>query len=35
MLGVVMARKGWLEAGDVLNTRDADAVRQFARHGAP
>ena len=35
MLGVVMARKGWLEAGDVLNTRDAGAVRQFARHGLP
>ncbi len=35
MLGVVMARKGWLEASDVLNTRDADAVRQFARHGLP
>jgi DNA polymerase (family 10) len=24
-LGVGMARKGWLEAGDVLNTRDAEA----------
>lgn len=35
MLGVVMARKGWLEAADVLNTRDASAVRQFARHGLP
>jgi DNA polymerase (family 10) len=35
MLGVVMARKGWLEAGDVLNTRDVAAVRRFARHGAP
>lgn len=34
-LGVVMAQKGWLEAADVLNTRDADAVRQFARHGLP
>ncbi|MFL5561761.1 MAG: DNA polymerase/3'-5' exonuclease PolX [Gemmatimonadaceae bacterium] len=34
-LGVTMARKGWLEAGDVLNTRDAAAVRRFARHGLP
>jgi len=34
-LGVVMARKGWLEGADVLNTRDADAVRRFARHGLP
>lgn len=30
-LGVLMARKGWLEARDVLNTRDAAAVRRFAR----
>jgi DNA polymerase (family 10) len=29
--GVAMARKGWLEAGDVLNTRDADGVIAFAR----
>ena len=29
--GINMARKGWLEAGDVLNTRDADAVLAFAR----
>ena len=32
-VGVMMARKGWLEAGDVLNTGDAAAVRRFARHG--
>jgi DNA polymerase (family 10) len=30
-LGVAMARKGWLEPGDVLNTREADAVTAFAR----
>ncbi|MEX2179000.1 MAG: DNA polymerase/3'-5' exonuclease PolX [Gemmatimonadaceae bacterium] len=30
-LGVSMARKGWLEAGDVLNTRDASGVTAFAR----
>ena len=30
-LGVVMARKGWLGASDVLNARDADAVKRFAR----
>jgi DNA polymerase (family 10) len=29
--GVEMARKGWVEAGDVLNTRDATAVVNFAR----
>jgi DNA polymerase (family 10) len=29
--GVGMARKGWLEPKDVLNTRDADAVIAFAR----
>ena len=29
--GVGMARKGWLEAGNVLNTRDVDAVLAFAR----
>jgi DNA polymerase (family X) len=29
--GVGMARKGWLEAGDVLNTGSADAVVEFAR----
>ena len=29
--GVGMARKGGLEAKDVLNTRDADAVVAFAR----
>ena len=34
-LGVMMARKGWLEAGDVLNTGEAEAVRRFARHGLP
>jgi DNA polymerase (family X) len=30
-LGVGMARKGGLEAGDVLNARSADAVMAFAR----
>ena len=30
-LGVAMARKGWLEAADVLNTRDATFVTKFAR----
>ena len=35
MLGVVMARKGWLEGADVLNTRDVEGVRRFARHGMP
>ncbi|MCU0625405.1 MAG: PHP domain-containing protein [Gemmatimonadaceae bacterium] len=30
-LGIDMARKGWLEAGDVLNTRDSDDVLAFAR----
>jgi DNA polymerase (family 10) len=30
-LGVGMARKGWLEAGDVLNARTADEVLDFAR----
>jgi DNA polymerase (family 10) len=34
-VGVMMARKGWLEAGDVLNTGDVAAVRRFARHGRP
>ncbi|MBC7894675.1 MAG: histidinol-phosphatase, partial [Cytophagaceae bacterium] len=29
--GVGMARKGGLEAKDILNTRDADAVVAFAR----
>ena len=29
--GVGMARKGWLEPKDILNTRDADAVIAFAR----
>ena len=33
--GVMMARKGWLEAGDVLNTGDVAAVRRFARRGVP
>ena len=32
-LGVMMARKGWLEADDVLNTGDVRAVLNFARHG--
>ena len=30
-LGIGIARKGWLTRGDVLNTRDADAVLTFAR----
>ncbi len=30
-LGVTMARKGWLTAGDVLNTRSADDFLAFAR----
>ncbi|HXT18031.1 MAG TPA: DNA polymerase/3'-5' exonuclease PolX [Gemmatimonadaceae bacterium] len=30
-LGVGIARKGWLEPGDVLNTRDANAIVAFAR----
>jgi len=30
-IGVGMARKGWLEATDVLNTRDADGIIAFAR----
>jgi len=30
-LGVSMARKGWLGAADVLNTRSADAVLAFAQ----
>jgi histidinol phosphatase-like PHP family hydrolase len=29
-LGVAIARKGWLEAADVLNTLDADGVLAFA-----
>lgn len=29
--GVGIARKGWLRARDILNTRDADAVIAFAR----
>jgi len=29
-LGVGIARKGWLEAGDVLNTRSADDVVAIA-----
>jgi DNA polymerase (family 10) len=31
-LGVAMARKGWLAADDVLNTRSAEDVVAFARH---
>jgi DNA polymerase (family 10) len=30
-IGVGMARKGWLRAGDVLNTRSADEILAFAR----
>ncbi len=29
--GIGIARKGWLEAGDVLNARSADDVLAFAR----
>ena len=29
--GIGMARKGWLEPKDILNTRDADAVIAFAK----
>jgi DNA polymerase (family 10) len=30
-MGIGMARKGWLTASDVLNTRDVDGVLRFAR----
>jgi DNA polymerase (family 10) len=30
-IGVGVARKGWLEAGDVLNARTAQEVVAFAR----
>ena len=30
-VGVGLARKGWLESTDLLNTRDADGVVAFAR----
>ena len=30
-IGIGMARKGWLEPGDILNTGDADSVLAFAR----
>ena len=30
-VGVGIARKGWLEAGDVLNTRDAEGFLAYAR----
>ena len=30
-LGVSMARKGWLQASDVLNTRSADEILAYAR----
>ena len=30
-IGVGIARKGWLERGDVLNARGADDVLAFAR----
>lgn len=30
-IGVGMARKGWLEASDLLNTGDADSIIAFAR----
>ena len=30
-IGVGIARKGWLEAGDILNARSADEVLAFAR----
>ena len=31
VIGVGMARKGWLEASDLLNTRNAGAIIDFAR----
>lgn len=31
MIGVGMARKGWLEASDLLNARDVDGILTFAR----
>jgi DNA polymerase (family 10) len=31
--GVGIARKGWLEARDVLNTREAEGFLAYARHG--
>src|SRR5690349_4652808 len=31
VIGVGMARKGWLEASDLLNTRDARGIVDFAR----
>jgi DNA polymerase (family 10) len=31
VIGVGMARKGWLEPSDLLNARDADGVLAFAR----
>jgi len=34
-VGVSVARKGWLEARHVLNTRDADGFRSFARSRRP
>jgi DNA polymerase (family 10) len=30
-IGVGMARKGWLEASDLLNARDTEGVLAFAR----
>ena len=27
--GIGMARRGWIQAGHVLNTRSVDAVRTF------
>ncbi|HXM37100.1 MAG TPA: PHP domain-containing protein [Gemmatimonadales bacterium] len=34
-LGVAIARKGWLEADDVLNTRDAEGFLALARRRRP
>ena len=34
-LGVAMARKGWLERDDILNTRDAAGVVAFAKRRRP
>jgi DNA polymerase (family 10) len=31
--GVGQARRGWLEAGDVINTRTLEEVRAWARRG--
>ena len=30
--GVEIARRAWIEVGDVLNTRSLDALREILRH---